>query len=79
MFRRDFFRGLFGGAAVLELPEVKKAEILRLEPNDTIVVSLDRYATAENCERLRALMKQKFPNHNVLVKDGGIDISIIKG
>lgn len=79
MFRRDFFRGLFGGAAALELPEVKSVEILRLEPDDTIVVTLEGCAHAEQMNLVKNLMESKFPGQRILVKDSSIDISIIRG
>ena len=79
MFRRDFFKGLFGGAAVLEFPEVTNAEILRLEPCDTIVVTLAGHASMEEIERIKALVEDKFPSNRVLVKESAIDISVIKG
>lgn len=79
MFRRDFFRGMFGGAAALKLPEVKSAEILRLESNDTIVITLHDHPTTQDLERIKVLVESRFPGQKVLVKESNIDISIIKG
>jgi hypothetical protein len=45
-------------------------EVLRLQPGDTIIVTLtDGHATAEIAERIKAQVKERFPNHDVIVAD----------
>ena len=79
MFRRDFFKGLFGGTAVLELPEVKQVEILRLEPDDVVLVTVEGRISYNQMVNMKAVIKQVLPEQRILIMDSGSSISVIKG
>ena len=84
MNRRDALK-LFAGtpiaAALEDLPEVEKIERMRLDPGDTLVVTLDDSVfnhTARNAlPRLKREIELVFPGIRVVVLAPGISFSVL--
>lgn len=45
-------------------------EVLRLQPGDTIVVSVDDRIDRDTLKRWRDVLEERFPNHPVVVTSG---------
>jgi hypothetical protein len=51
-------------------------EVLRLQPDDLIVVSLDYSITPERAQFLAAELEKRFPKNNVLIVADGAKLSV---
>lgn len=76
MNRRDLLKSLAGVAA---LPMVKSVEVLRVQPEDTIVITCQAPLSAAAAERLREMWLRAMPSHQrVVVLDGGLDLKVVR-
>lgn len=64
--------------ALLALPQVARVTTATIKPNDAIVVECDRPLTHEATEHLRALVKQIWPGHPVLICNAGVRIKVVE-
>jgi len=67
---------MFGGTAAL--PLVESVKVLKLEEDDTLVLSTERHMSAETVARLRETMEAHFPGRKVLVMEGGLKLEVLK-
>lgn len=61
-------------------PEIKylgDVQRLELKPGDKVVLTLPYRSTLEVVERIRALLVDKFPDHEILVLEEGTKIGVI--
>jgi hypothetical protein len=58
----------------LDLRITGEIQTLRLQEGDIVVVKVPEQVTQDQAERIRAFMKQKVPQHDVVVLGGGMDI-----
>jgi hypothetical protein len=72
MERRDAIR------ALLALPQVARIVAATVKPTDVIVVECDRPLTRENIERLRALVKDAWPGHAMMICDAGVRVKVVE-
>lgn len=76
MNRRDIFR-FFGGAAAI--PTVRSIELLEIEKEDTLIVSVDCEISGDTAEFLRGQMAQKFPEvKRVVVLSKGLSLKVLR-
>lgn len=54
----------------MNLPEVERAEAVRVEPGDIIVLTVAERLSDEVRERIRGQAEQVFPGHRCLVLSG---------
>lgn len=78
MNRRDLLRSIAGVAALPALPAVKSAEVLRLNPEDTLVITTKDDLDVEDEARLFRTFQQYFPNQRVLVLSHGLDVKVVR-
>lgn len=65
-------------AALTALPAVARIAKVDLAPNAVIVVESDEYLSfAARC-RIEESIRQAWPNHRVVVMDGGMRLSIVE-
>jgi hypothetical protein len=59
-------------------PSFGTIRILRLEPGDTVVLTIPEALGPRRAEEIDAILKEQFPGHKVLVLHGGWDLAVIK-
>lgn len=64
--------------ALLALPQVARITTATVKPTDAIVVECDALLTREATENLRAIVKQVWPGHPVLICCAGVRIKVIE-
>lgn len=52
-------------------------QILRLMPDDIVVLSIDRMMTREQCQELREHFRRQIPNHLVVILTSGLKLSVL--
>jgi hypothetical protein len=57
---------------------VSEVSRLSLKPGDKLVVKTPKVLTADICETIKAFLKPHFPDNEVLVFDGGVDLSVVE-
>ena len=65
-------------AALVALPQVARITTTALKPGDAIVVECTTSLAPADIARLRALVKDVWPGHPVLVCDAGVRIKVIE-
>lgn len=50
---------------------------LALQPGDVLVVRVPEKICREQADRMTRIVQDKFPDHHVLILDGGIDIGVL--
>jgi hypothetical protein len=56
---------------------IEKVKVLELRPGQILVVKYDGFLTLEAQERITSKLKQKFPDNQVMILEGGLDIGVI--
>jgi hypothetical protein len=51
----------------LTFPAVQKIELLRLEPGDIVVATVEANCTNQQADRIREVLEAKFTDHHVLI------------
>jgi pyruvate kinase len=63
----------------VETIQVEKIQRLRVEPGETLVVTMPRHSTAENVSVAAKVIRERVPDGvEVLVVSGGIELSVIE-
>lgn len=62
----------------IELPAVSDVKILRLRPNDTIVVSCLLRLSDQEYEDLGTRLREHFPDNPIAVLEGGMTIEVLR-
>lgn len=75
MNRRDLLKAFAGVSA---LPMVKNVEVLRLAPQDTIVITCDVELCEAEHDALAQTMRRLFSGQRMLVLDKGFDIKVVR-
>lgn len=57
----------------------EEVRILRLEPDDAIVVMVPRRISSEEQHGMLEQLTRLFPAHRVLVLDGGMSVKALRG
>lgn len=73
MNRRDALKSL------LALPAVQSIEVARLRPDDTIIITAERRLCEAEVEAVEHVAKVAFPGRRVVVLDGGLKLSVVRG
>jgi len=60
------------------LDNLTSVEVMRLEPGDVIVASVDSRIDSESAARITDTLRTKFPDHDVLVLSRGVKISLTR-
>jgi len=60
------------------LDNLTSVEVMRLEPGDVIVASVESPITQDTAERMAAQLREKFPDHHVLVLSDGVKITLTR-
>jgi hypothetical protein len=64
---------------VADLPEyVQEVRALRLEPTDTVVLSVDRVLTREEEVQTAELVESLFPRNKVLILGRGEELQVVR-
>jgi hypothetical protein len=58
----------------LELPPVKRLEVVELRPGDTVIATLPDDTTHERAEKIRQQLQTRFPGHQIIIKPRSIDL-----
>jgi hypothetical protein len=68
-----------GRIAVLAEHELPHVEVVRLRPDDVLVLHCpNNHLSDQEYEDLTTLMKQRFPNHEVLVIEGNVRLAVAR-
>jgi len=59
----------------IELLEVR---VLRVQPNDVLVVRLAKRISEQGQANIRQLVEEQFPGHRCLVLDSGMELSVAR-
>jgi hypothetical protein len=62
-----------------ELPPIERVQAMRLEPGDTVIVTVPAHVTAVEIETLKGHMEELFPGHQIIVVGGGLELGVISG
>lgn len=65
----------FNNEHVMYLGEMHK---LRLNPGDVLVLSCDHMLSDLVAGRIRTIIQEKFPGHEILVLSGGMKLGIVE-
>lgn len=52
-------------------------QVLRLRPGDVIVLRTETMLSDSKYEHIKAIMKEKFPDHEVMILENGLNIGVI--
>jgi hypothetical protein len=64
---------------VQELPPLKNAAVLTLRPGDIVVIRCPVLLSADGVAHLRAALAKHIPaGHQVMILDGGLDLSVLR-
>ncbi len=74
MNRRDAIK------AVMAMPAVAAISTATLEPDDVIVVEIEKftYLSDEASDRIRQQIQAVWPNRRVIVLDGGVTMRVVR-
>ena len=61
-----------------DLKFVENVEVVRLAPNDVIVVTAQTVLSALEVERIGEALKRVWPNHQVVVLENGMSMKVAK-
>lgn len=61
-----------------ELVTFEHVQVLRLEPGDTLVLKTPRALTADQADRVRQQLEDRFPGYPALVISGDMDLSVVE-
>lgn len=70
-----------GNGQLMVLPnemECRHVEVLRLQPSDKLVVTVDKPLTNAQIQSIQSALKPQFPNHQVLIFSGGMKLTVIR-
>lgn len=59
-----------------ELPELTKAEVVTLNPGDTVIVTLAGTPTSDQADAVHQALGRHFPNNLVVVVSESISIAV---
>lgn len=63
----------------MELPEIVKLEVVKLEPGDTIAATIRRGMSQESMARIGEQLKDRFPEQTILVlEEGNIKLEVFR-
>lgn len=55
-----------------------EVEVLRLQPGDTLVLRIHTDVIPAQLDEWRAILKAKFPGHEVIILGGGASLSVAR-
>jgi hypothetical protein len=59
-------------------PEFESVRIMRLQPDDVIVVEVDYPVSAHDIDQFKARLEHTFPGHKAIVLDNGARLSVAR-
>jgi hypothetical protein len=59
-------------------PGFESVRIMRLQPDDTIILQFKDYISSHQHKLVMARMKIVFPDHKAVIVDGGAEVSIAR-
>ncbi len=66
-------------AALDSLPAVERISVASLKPTDVIVVNVSEYISMETAERMRAYLREIWPDNKIVVLEKGVELRIADG
>ena len=60
------------------LDNLTSVEVMRLEPGDVIVASVDGRVDQQTAGWIKERLQERFPEHDVLIFAGGVKISLTR-
>lgn len=59
-------------------PEIEFVSVLRIEPGDVLAVRMLRRVSVEGAENIRALVRETFPGHEVLILPPEVELVVVR-
>ena len=66
-------------AALVALPEVALISVARVKPTDVIVVECDDHICLETAARIKASMREVWPDQKIVVLDKNLKLKVVEG
>lgn len=76
MLKRREFLNFFGTSAAV--PVVKSIERLDLQPNDTLVVTVEAHPSQEILSYLKEEFEKRFPGRKILIVSSEISLKVLR-
>lgn len=64
--------------STIEIPPIKSAKVLRLQPGDTLVISVDTILSAAQRDFLQPLFEAEFPGTKCFIADRSVKLSVLR-
>lgn len=59
--------------------EIRRIEVIDIDPNDTVVITCDRHLSAQQCDKIRNAWETHAKiGKKILVLDGGLSIDVLR-